>query len=39
MLKDTALGQQENTKRASCRVHAGVTEQVWGADSSAATEN
>lgn len=35
MLKDTASGQQENTKRASCIVRAGVTERVWGADSSA----
>lgn len=39
MLKDTASGQQENAKRASCLMHVGVTERVWGADSSAGTEN
>lgn len=30
MLKDTASGEQENTKRASsCILWVGVTEQVW----------
>ena len=40
MLKDTASGEQENTKRASfCVLRVGVTGQVWGAGSSATKEN
>lgn len=39
MLKDTASGEQENTKTASsCILCVGVTERVWGANSSAMKE-